>query len=173
MARRKIRFDLSEKGVSNAIKEIGEYKQDLERKTNLLREKIAERIAQEARQGFAGAIVDDILRGGSRMAQVDVVLDNRENVSVVIANGEDAVWVEFGAGVYYNGSLGSSPHPSGTELGFTIGGYGKGMGSRKTWGFYRDGELQLTHGTPAVMPLYNAMKTACDSISDIAREVWG
>lgn len=94
------------------------------------------------------------------------------HISVVIAAGEDAVWVEFGAGVYHNGSAGSSPHPKGAELGFTIGGYGKGMGKRKTWGFYEDGELRLTHGAPAVMPMYNAMKTVCDEIASIAKEVF-
>ena len=103
---------------------------------------------------------------------MQVSIDERENVSIVIAAGEDAVWVEFGAGVYHNGSAGSSPHPEGSKLGFTIGGYGKGMGKRQTWGFYEDGELRLTHGTPAVMPMYNAVKAVCDEIADIAKEVF-
>lgn len=173
MGKKKIRFRLTEKDIDKAIKELSQYKRELIRKTDSLREKIAEMIALESRQGFAGAMVDDILQGGSRMAQVDVSLDNRENISVVIANGQDAVWVEFGAGVHYNGAPGTSPHPKGAELGFTIGGFGKGMGNRKTWGFYRDGELQLTHGTPAAMPMYSAVETVCDKISDIAREVFG
>lgn len=80
--------------------------------------------------------MDDLTNesGGARTAEVQVSIDERENVSIVIAAGEDAVWVEFGAGVYHNGSAGSSPHPKGSELGFTIGGYGKGMGKRQTWG---------------------------------------
>lgn len=81
--------------------------------------------------------------------------------------------MEFGAGVYHNGSAGSSPHPKGSELGFTIGGYGEGMGKRQTWGFYEDSELRLTHGTPAIMPMYNALKTVCDEIAGIAKEVFG
>jgi len=173
VGKKRIQCSLTEKGIDNAIKELEQYKKELERKAILLRERIAEKIALEARQGFVGAMVDDVLKGGSRSAQVDVTLDNRENISVVVANGEDAVWVEFGAGVYYNGAPGSSPHPKGSELGFTIGGFGKGRGKRDTWGFYRDGELQLTHGTPSVMPMYNAVKTACDSIADIAKEVFG
>ena len=52
-------------------------------------------------------------------------------------------------------------------------GYGKGMGKRQTWGFYEDGELRLTHGTPAIMPMYNALKTVCDEIAGIAKEVFG
>ena len=58
-------------------------------------------------------------------------------------------------------------------MGYTIGSYGKGLGKRKVWGYYRDGELILTHGTPATMPMYNALKQACDNIWSIAREVFG
>ena len=119
-----------------------------------MREKVAERLAELSQSGFAGAVVDDLLKGGQRTAQVDVSIDQRDNITLVIARGEDAVWVEFGAGVHYNGSAGTSPHPKGSELGFTIGGYGKGMGKKDVWGFYEDGELRLTHGAPATMPMY-------------------
>lgn len=174
MGKKVIRISLSEKDIDRAIKELEQYKQEIIRKTELLRVKVAERIAALAQSGFNGAIVDDLTResGGSRKADVRVSIDERENVSIVIAAGEDAVWVEFGAGVYHNGSAGSSPHPEGSKLGLTIGGYGKGMGKRQTWGFYEDGELRLTHGTPAVMPMYNAVKAVCDEIADIAKEVF-
>lgn len=175
MGKKVIRISLSEKDIERAIKELEQYKRDIIRKTELLRKKVAERIGTLAQNGFNGAIVDDLTEdsGGARRAEVQVSIDERENVSVIIAAGEDAVWVEFGAGVYHNGSAGSSPHPKGSELGFTIGGYGKGMGKKRVWGFYEDGELRITHGTPAVMPMYNAMKTVCDEIADIAKEVWG
>lgn len=172
MRKKVISFGLSEREIDRAIKELEQYKKEVIRKTALLREKVAERIESLSRSGFAGAVVDDLLKGGVKMAEVSVSLDNKDNVSLVIANGEDAVWVEFGAGVYHNGSAGSSPHPEGSELGFTIGGYGKGMGKKEVWGYYEGDELRLTHGTPAVMPMYNAVKTVCDEIADIAREVW-
>jgi len=168
-----ISFGLSEREIGKAIKELEQYKKELIRKTALLREKVANRIAELAQSGFNGAVVDDVLKGGVKTAQVTVSLSNTDDVSLVIANGEDAVWVEFGAGVYHNGSAGASPHPKGSELGFTIGGYGKGMGKKDVWGYYEGDELRLTHGTPAIMPMYNAVKTVCDEIADIAREVWG
>ena len=46
------------------------------------------------------------------------------------------------------------------------------MGKRQVWGFYEDGELKLTHGAPATMPMYNAMKIVCDEIVAIAKEVF-
>lgn len=70
--------------------------------------------------------------------------------------GEQAVFVEFGAGVYYNGSPGTSPHPYGVELGFTIGDYGLGLGKNDTWEYVKNGKYHITHGTPAAMPLYHA-----------------
>lgn len=60
-----------------------------------------------------------------------------ESSVLVIAHGQDAIFIEFGTGVYHNG-LGS-PHPKGEELGMTIGSYGKHLGLRRTWSFERDG----------------------------------
>ena len=155
------------------MKELADYKQEILHKTELLREKVAERLADEAKNGFSGAVVDDLTRGGQRFAQVNVSVDNRGSVTVVVASGEDAVWVEFGAGVYHNGSPGSSPHPHGAELGMTIGGFGKGNGKKEVWGFYEDGELKLTRGTPARMPMALAVTTVCNDIQAIAKEVFG
>ena len=174
MGNKVISVSLSESGIEKAIQELLAYKQEIIRKTELLRQKVAARLGDEARSGFNGAIVDDLTgKNSQRLADVNVSVDNRDNVSVVVAEGEDAVWVEFGAGVYHNGSVGSSPHPKGAELGFTIGGYGKGNGKKEIWGFYEDGELRLTHGTPARMPMSQAMNTIINDIVSIAREVFG
>ena len=148
MGKKIIRFGLSARDIDKAMRELEQYKQDIIRKTDLLRERVAERLAELSRDGFAGAVVDDLLKGGQRTAQVDVSIDQRDNITLVIARGEDAVWVEFGAG------------------------YGNGMGKKDVWGFYEDGKLRLTHGAPATMPMYNAVKTVCDEIAEIAREVF-
>ena len=169
----KITIELSEQGIDKAIKELADFKRDFLKKVDLLREKVAERLADEAKKDFTGAVVDDLIKGGQKYAQVDVSVDKRGNITVVVASGEDAVWIEFGAGVYHNGSHGSSPHPNGAELGLTIGSFGKGNGKKETWGFYEDGELRLTHGTPARMPMARAVTTVCNEISQIAKEVFG
>lgn len=173
MGRKVISFGLSTSEINRAMKELADYKQEILQKTEFLREKVAERLADEAKNGFSGAVVDDLTRGGQRFAQVDVSVDNRGSVTVVVASGEDAVWVEFGAGVYHNGSPGSSPHPHGAELGMTIGGFGKGNGKKEVWGYYEDGELKLTRGTPARMPMARAVTTVCNDIKEIAKEVFG
>ena len=172
MSKKKITIGLTEQDIDRAIRELAQYKTEFLQKVELLREKVADRLAVEAQSGFTGAVVDDLIKGGQKIADVKVSVDNRANLSVVVASGEDAVWVEFGAGVYHNSSPGSSPHPNGAELGFTIGSFGKGNGKKETWGYYEDGELKLTRGTPATMPMYRAVQTVCDDIRSIAQEVF-
>lgn len=105
MGKKKISFALSSTDIDRAIKELANYKQDIQRKTDLLRERVAERLAEEAKQGFTGAVVDDvILKGGvhaPKYAQVDVSVDNRGSVTVVVASGEDAIWVVFFLEIYF------------------------------------------------------------------------
>ena len=173
MGRKTIRFNLFDGSISNAIRELENYKNKITQQSEQLRDKVAERLAIESQKGFTGAMISDIVNGTSKYANVTVAVEKTGTTTLVIAKGGDAVWVEFGAGVYYNGSVGSSPHPKGTELGFTIGGYGYGQGKKNTWGFYEDGKLLLTRGAPAKMPMYNALKNACDEINIIAREVFG
>ncbi len=172
MGRKVISFSLSEESIAEAIRDLNSYKNDIVKKSEQLRDRVAERISLESQRGFDGAIISDIINGSPKYAKVSVSVEKTGAMTLVIAKGEDAVWVEFGAGVYYNGSAGSSPHPKGSELGFIIGGYGYGMGKKKTWGFYEDGDLFLTRGAPAKMPMYNALKSACDEISIIAQEVF-
>lgn len=173
MSKRVISFGLSESEIDRAMQELNDYKRELIRKTELLQKKVTERLREEAQRGFNGAVVDDLLRGGQKLAQVKVTVGNRGDITLVIANGEDAVWVEFGAGVYHNGTPGTSPHPHGAELGMLIGGYGKGNGKKEVWGYYDGGELKLTHGTPARMPMTRAVTTVLNDIQSIVKEVWG
>lgn len=174
MGKRKITVELTESGIDKAIKELEEYKKDIKKKTALLQDRIAKRIEEEADKGFASAVVDDLVRGGYQKPDVTVNYTTKGDISVVVAQGEDAVWVEFGAGVYHNGNLGSSPHPRGSELGMTIGGYGQGKGKQRSWGFKdEEGTLHVTRGTPAQMPLEKAVLSVLDELPQMAKEVFG
>ena len=170
---KQISIDLSMRSIDNAIRQLRAYQSSLDSKCDRFVRAFADRIAEYASAGFASAVVNDVVNAGPRPASVNVSVDSvADGATAVIAAGEDAVWVEFGAGVYHNGSVGASPHPKGAELGFTIGSYGKGKGKGKAWGYYNDGALVLTHGTPAQMPLYNAVLSACNDIEQIAQEVF-
>lgn len=172
---KKLNIFLSSRSVDEAIRELRAYEQSLTDKQNLLVERVGRRLEEYARMGFSAAVVDDIVNAGPRPANVTITTDpSSDGTCVVIASGKDAVWVEFGAGVYHNGSVGSSPHPNGGQLGMTIGSYGRGRGKGNVWGYYspEDGGLVLTHGTPAQMPLYNAAIAVAKDIGQIAREVF-
>ena len=172
-----IKFGLSASEIQRAIDEIEKFKTDFQRKVDTYRKRIAEEIAVQASANFASSVMDDVISSSPRRPDVDVTFSDDGKIAVIVANGEDAVWCEFGAGVYHNGSVGSSPNPYGNDLGFTIGSYGKGRGKQKAWGYYTDPEsktgLVLTHGTPASMPMYNAAQEVLRKSVEIAREEFG
>ena len=173
MIRKKIKISLDLKDIDKAIDEVGKFKIDFKAKVDRYRMRIAEEISRQASELFAASIVDDVVRGEPRKADVAVSVDQRGNISVVVANGKDAVWCEFGSGVYHNGPAGSSPNPYGNDLGFTIGSYGYGHGKQSAWGYYDEaGNLVITRGTPASMPMYHSAQIVLNKAIQIAREVF-
>ena len=174
MGKKVIKFSLNPTDIETAIRELESYKIEFQKKVDTYRQRVAKEMAAIASLNFGSAVMDDRIRGGPRKPNVTVKVDERGSISVVVADGEDAVWCEFGAGVYHNGAVGSSPNPYGKGLGFTIGTYGYGFGSRKAWGYYDEGgELVITRGTPASMPMYNAVQEVTKRAIEISREVFG
>ena len=182
MSRTVIKMSLDRKGIDRTIKKVSEFKKDFLKKVDIFRLRVAEEIATNAQTLFNSSTIEDVIGGDEsratpRKAEVDVSVEDNGNISVVVANGEDAIWCEFGAGVYHNGSAGNSPNPWGGELGYVIGGYGDGNGTRSAWGFYVDPDtktgLTITRGTPATMPLYRSAEKVTGMVTRIAREVFG
>lgn len=168
-----IRMKLNAASIEKAVQEVKAYRRSVGEKAEILRQRVAQEVAALAETGFNSALYDDILRGGPKAPDVLVEVENGNNVSLVIAYGKEAVFVEFGAGVSYNGAAGSSPHPMGQATMMLIGTYGKGYGAREVWGYYEDGELKLTRGTPASMPMYLALQEVAARVFNIAKEVFG
>lgn len=172
---KRVSMTLDGKSIDSAIAYLKAYSDGLEAKAERLRQLVAERVAWTASAGFDTALVTDIFTGQEPpMSNVTVTVTDMGDVTLVIADGEEAVFIEFGAGVYYNGAAGASPHPDGQELGFTIGSYGKGQGRKNVWalpGSTHSAPI-LTHGTPAAMPMYHGVQDALSVIEDLAREVF-
>lgn len=170
-------FDPS--SISAAIAKLDDYSRWVQTKADELRERLGDMIRDKAQPVFNASVADNVFRvvDGSfvdetEFGKVEVYVISSQDLTVVFADGEDAVFMEFGAGVYYNGAVGS-PNPLGANLGLTIGSYGPN-GAKETWGYYgEDGELHLTHGTPASMPLYRAVQSVRQDIVQIAKEVFG
>lgn len=165
----KIRFKPGE--IDAAIQQLEDYGNSLVQKSEQIRRRTAKILRQMVEEGFNGAGYDDVIHEGMKVPDVSVTVDENENVSLVIAHGKEAVFVEFGAGVYYNS--GGSVHPSRPPGIVSIGEYGHGYGKRQIWGYYdENGNLHLTHGTPASAPMFYAAKEIARLIPDIAREVF-
>ena len=165
MGKKVISFGLNTKDINRAIKEVEEYKRDILRKEKLLLEKLAYIGVKEASVRFTTAMYDGV-------NDSSVSLEQTSNGYAIVAQGSAVAFIEFGTGVYHNTS---EPYPNPRPAGIVgIGEYGQGKGKRKAWG-YRDegGEVVITRGNPASMPLWYATEEMRRSILQIAREVFG
>lgn len=75
----------------------------------------------------------------------------------ITMDGRDALFVEFGAGIYYNPQ--DTPHAS--KYGMGVGTYpGQTHAFQSGWWYYDDsGQKAYTHGTEATMPMYHASES--------------
>ena len=159
-----IDIDLNTKSIDAAIRKVEKYKRWVDRKTQELVKRLAEVGLEEARVRFSGAEY-------SGENDVEVTVEPIADGFKIVATGQAVFFIEFGAGVYYNGT---EPYPEPRPKGISnIGEYGDGKGKRKAWGFYDEsGELVITHGTPAAMPMLHASRTMQQEVERIAKEVF-
>lgn len=165
MGNKVISIGLNTKDINRAIKEVEEYKRDILRKEKLLLEKLSYIGVKEASVRFTTAMYDGV-------NDSSVSLEQTSNGYAIVAQGSAVAFIEFGTGVYHNPG---EPYPNPRPPGIVgIGEYGKGKGKRRAWG-YRDegGEVVITRGNPASMPLWYATEEMRRSILQIAREVFG
>lgn len=172
--------DLSVKGIDGLIKQLREYEDELKRKTEQLVRELAEAGIPVIDSNMAKAtftVDSDGVQSGSdpehnTYVKIHTFGDYAE--ATLVVEGRELLFIEFGAGVYYNTPVGTSPHPKGGDLGYVIGSYGKGHGAQKIWGYFDDsGALVLTHGTEATMPVYKAELEIRDKYLKVARKVFG
>lgn len=165
MSKQVIKTSLNSADLDKAIRELHSYTAWVKKKTKELVERLAMVGASEASVRFASAIYD-----GENDAHVTV--EPIKNGWMIRAQGNSVFFIEFGAGVYYNTD---DPYPGGRPDGVAgIGEYGQGKGKGNTWGYYdTNGDLVLTHGNPAAMPMYYAGDAMDKAIRAIAKEVFG
>ena len=175
MAKRKIEVPLSPKGIKDLSDYLDNYRKEIvERSQKLLMElwKFGERESE---------IRFDMAENGSTNTTHEYELsaihfDGKDVTMDITVNGKDIFFIEYGAGVFYNGHLGESAHQSekfrNAHPDFKIGKYGidgdgeneYSLGAKDYW--YYNG--QMTHGTKATMPVYGAV-SAMSSILAIKR----
>lgn len=162
------------KGLDKLLKQLEKRQKSLDDKLKELIEKLGAIGISEAQIRFNMAPYD-----GERDAEVGSLTWVNDNTAQIVASGRTVLFIEFGAGVYYNGG-----DTYGTEHGYGPGTYGP-HGLEPYWfyegdpgnagGVYATGRenLTITHGNPASKPMYYAAKEMREKIADIAREVFG
>ena len=165
VAKQVITMELNSKSIGKAIKALKSYRDSIEVKKNKLLEELAYIGVKEASVRFTTAIYDGV-------NDSSVTLNPIENGYCIVAEGRAVAFIEFGAGVYHNpGEPYPNPRPDGIV---GIGEYGKGYGKRQAWGFRNeDGELVITRGTPAAMPMWYAGEEMRNAIVSKFKEVFG
>lgn len=164
----KINISLNTKSIDNAIAQIKLFQKNIVSKLDIVCERLAILIKEEAYERFINAEYDGV-------NNVEVTYTRTNNGYVVTANGNAVLFIEFGAGVHYNGVGGSYPDnkPSGLA---NIGEYGKGHGKNEAWGFYWGGntnDLVVTRGNPPAAAMFYAKENAKQQIVKICKEVFG
>lgn len=178
MARDSINIVLTKKSIDEAISKLQEYQDWILQKTKQLAKELANvgiPVINANMEKASYTYDSDGIRSGSNTIHIAYVELNSTGTSTeatLIVQGEEIMFIEFGAGVYYNGTAGDSPHPNGKVNGMVIGSYGKGHGVRKVWGYYDNGKLILTHGVEAQMPVYKAEMKIVQKYLEVARRVF-
>lgn len=166
----KINIELSQKSIQSAIKQIENYRDNLIRKNREFVKRLGEIGIPVIDSNIAVAAGDS---DKTHDAYIKINSFGDYAQATLIVSGKDLLFIEFGAGVYYNGAVGSSPNPLGSSKGYTIGSYGKGNGSKDAWYYYADtGELVKSQGTQATMPVYKAGVEMRQQMLKIAKEVF-
>lgn len=162
--------------VDTVIAQLKRYRDNLNEKIHLMLERLAEIGVDTASIEFKQAQYD---------GDNDVVVNAPEWIDdtklIISATGSSVTFIEFGSGVHY-----TEQHPKAAEMGAIRGAYGKGRGSRDTWGYYGNpgtngvvrktvagkGTLVLTHGNPPSRAMYKVGKDMREAIAEIAQEVF-
>ena len=158
-------MNVGSSSIRDAINELKSFLDSLDAKTNKLLEELAYIGVKEASIRFTTAIYDGV-------NDSSVTLKPIKDGYCIVAEGKAVAFIEFGAGVYHNpGEPYPNPRPNGIV---GIGEYGKGYGKRQAWGFRDEtGELVVTRGNPAAMPMWYASEEMRNAIKEKFVEVFG
>ena len=181
-----ISIDLSLKGIQDLKQYLLDYADSLKNKLDRFVYELANEGIPviESNMAEASYTYDEkgIQSGSDTAHQTYVKLNSFGDYAkaTLIVEGAEVLFIEFGAGVALNKDeengigVGASPHPLGPQYGFLLGSYGQGHGAQNVWGYYADsGELVLTRGTKATMPVYKASLEIRNSVVEIAKRVFG
>ena len=161
---------LDRESVAHAIRELKAVRLEWQRKADLCSEMIAAALADEIDKNLHEITMTDDIKNVKTHT-----LEPRSQPMVAVASGNrvyiqgvDVVFVEFGAGIYHNASV-DNPLSEAVHFNTDIGSYGQGQGNKKYWFVAHN---LISCGTPAYMPIHNAIETIKPQIPTLVRSVF-
>ena len=165
-------FKVRVNGIDKAIAELDTTKARMDAKLDEFMRRLAEIGLATASVGYSAFAWTEFKNGNpiEKKADISVTVEPIGNGYAVVAEGVEVMFVEFGAGVYYNGS---ESYPGERPEGVVgIGEYGKGHGKQDAWG-YKDGDgVTIARGNMPSAAMYYAKEDIRRDIERIAREVF-
>ena len=166
---------LSMSSIREAQAQLKQYKKKLPKKCEELARRLTMLGAGVANVIFSAAVYDLEAKYNQPIEPANITVTYEQDYEhnghfTIHADGKAVAFVEFGAGVKFNGNGSDRPRPQGIV---GIGQYGMGNGKQKSWGFYGDdGEVYVTSGTPEQPGMWLASRAMREDIAKIAREVF-
>ena len=164
----KIHFKLSVDSVKEARRELSDFKKNITNKTELFLEKLSEIGIDVINTNVAMATGAD---DKNVTVETEMYTNGAKTTMIMHIRGEDLLFIEYGAGIYFNRG---NQHPWAHEHGYGVGTYpGQKHALDPNGWYYRvGGQLHHSLGTEATMPVYKAYKTMVERAEEIAKEVF-
>lgn len=164
-----IKFDLgSVSSMEAAIKELEEYQDELMDKI----QQFLDALVQEGIQVASAKLGST--QGDWEDAYVDGIYVT-DTKAIILLGGKDCLFVEFGAGIYYNNG---NAHPKAHEFGYGVGTYpskhppNRAINPGYWWYKGNDDAIHLSIGTEASMPLFTGAEHMRSIVGAKAREIF-
>lgn len=162
-------FDKS--SVDKAIEEVKAIKKEWKRKANLCSEMIAAALADEINKNLSAiTMTDDVIDVKTHQpAPINRFAMAYPQGNRIIIKGQDIAFIEFGAGIYHNGDINPNPLAMSVKFDTGPGTYGKSQGIKPYWFIAHN---LISRGTPAYMPIQNAIDTIAPQVPTLVRSVF-
>lgn len=162
-----VKFNLSQKSIQSAIKQVEAYKKSLTVKCQLL-----VRLLSEDGYSVAKSILEQHNFTGQTLSSIRIEDWTSDKIRMaIVVESEAILFLEFGAGIKYAGTV----NPKSAELGMgpgTFPGEGHWNDPNGWWYLGDDGEYHHSFGIEAAMPMYNAERAIINDIGKIAKAVF-
>ena len=166
---------LSPESVDSAIKGLQNYKDELQDKHKQLVDRLAKaglKVASVAySEASAGSIGEEMDGPDSAVPALEITTEDGGLTAVIQISGHDVTFIEFGSGIHFNRAYAGKPATTNAEkFGYTIGGYGTGLGLHEAWHY---GNGKISYGTPAADATGKIEEEIKNQIRKVVREIYG